>query len=140
MSEGNNNIEIGVDLGNNSIGINTCGKCGFSWTHNGWACKEAYTSSCLVCSSKQLNNENDALKAELKQKDEKLSELTHGIPIEKADKEKVYFFVSPAGLIWRVTWSEPNQEWLTRSAHDRDYEPLRAKRVYPLPSQTQEGS
>ncbi len=94
----------------------------------------------LMQNNRLLENEVATLKAELKLKDEKLSELTHGIPIEKADKKKKYHWHN--GREWVVLFW--NQGWkfkaikvlpIAMNVIDDDLD-----RLYPLPSQTQEGS
>lgn len=104
----------------------------------------------LMQNNRLLENEVATLKAELKLKDEKLSELTHGIPIEKAKTDGTVYNWHD-GKSWRYVWYQLDG-WtdgtFTKVSEDtfftrQQLNMFRPKIVHPLPSQnsqTQEGS
>ncbi len=97
----------------------------------------------LMQENRLLGNEVATLKAELKLKDEKLSEYENGIPIEKADKEKRYWGYCNGQLRF-FEWPKQATRWITLGCEicGDNYIPSGTV-VYPLPSQnsqTQEGS
>lgn len=80
-----------------------------------------------------------ALKAELKLKEEKLSEFQKGIPIEKADKKKEYLYWYFGGTPVVAEWSKEEKRWFFFYRGRTHY--LVNAIVYPSQiSQTQEGS
>ncbi len=100
-----------------------------------------YEDHILKCAHEigALTSKIEALRSELRLKDEKLSELTHGIPIEKANKNKKYLTFDIYGVpricsFIDLCWQYDVGDMIVPfdSAH----------RLYPLPSQnsqTQEG-
>lgn len=81
----------------------------------------------------QLHKENSKLKAELKQKDEKLSEFIEGLPIENANKRKRYQY-NCLGDILIVRWHEPSNCWLYYCEEDESDKEFIETHVFTLPS------
>ncbi len=108
----------------------TCTQCGIHKNTAGH-------SVCHTC----LEAEIRGLAMRLKGAEAKLSELTHGIPIEKADRSQIH----RCNLMgdWKfIEWCEFTEQWLTLGCYmcADDEIPSEDFIVYPLPSQTQEGS
>ncbi len=83
----------------------------------------------------------EALEAELKQKDEKLSEFENGLPIEKADKEFYYLYVDDHNYPHRAFWSDMQKRWCYSGTKRIVRLNSDTSRLFFLPStETQEGS
>lgn len=92
----------------------------------------------------------EALEAELKQKDEKLSEFENGLPIEKAKEGEVYAALifrghqNPSFLICQAFKSPLDQKIRFQIACGEIYEGKNIIKLIPLPpkknTETQEGS
>lgn len=78
-----------------------------------------------------LELEIKLLKAELKQKDEKLSELTHGIPIEKAKECGDYYCLDLGYCV--ATYFENGKWYYSDDGPNRNPCEV-SNRLYPLPS------
>lgn len=69
----------------------------------------------------------------------KLSEHEKGLPIEKAKTEKQYFRIDEYGYPALVECSDADGCWYVRIS-DQDFDLVQSGPLYPLPSETKEGS
>lgn len=89
----------------------------------------------------ELEKENEHLSNSNDWYEEKLSEFMDGLPIEKADKSKTYYFNLMGD--WKfIEWCEATDQWLTSGCYMCSDEEIPSEdlTVYPLPSETKEGS